>query len=217
MDKVAVITGDIIGSTAIRRSKQKDKFPLLIKECLNEVRKTEKKTIKQPFEIFRGDSFQGVVTDVKRSVVIALKIKAGLIMRSGEIKRGVLDARISIGIGRINYQAKAIKESDGVAFHLSGKQLDEMKVKNDRLSITSDNNKINQHLELLSVLLGLITKRWTAQQAEVMYYLLNDKTQSAIAELLDVKQPSVFQRAFLGHKNELLKALDYFQLLSDSI
>ncbi len=217
MDKVAVITGDIIGSTALRKGKQKDQFPLLVKECLNEVKKSEKKAIQQPFEMFRGDSFQGIVTDVKRSMIVALKIKAGLIMRSGELNRGKLDARISIGIGRINYQAKAVKESDGVAFHLSGKQLDEMKIKNNTLSIISDNDKANQHLEVLSVLVGLVTKRWTAQQAEVMYYLLNNKTQSTIAELLKVKQPSVFQRAFLGHKNELLKALDYYQWLSDSI
>lgn len=217
MSKVSVITGDIIGSTFIRNDKRKDKLLDLIKECLKDVKKSEKNAIQQSFEIFRGDSFQGIVVDIKKTVAIVLKIKAGLLMRSMQLKNAKLDARISVGIGSAGAAAKIIKESDGIAFHLSGKQLDEMKEKNKRISIVSEDDKLNKHLDLLSTLLELITKRWTFQQAEVMYYLLNNKTQTDIAEILKLAQPSINQRAQLGRKNEIMKAINYFEWLSLSM
>lgn len=215
MTKVAVITGDIVESTFIRGTGKNDKFPIVIKECLVAVKNSEKKAIKKPFEIYRGDSFQGIVTDVKRALIVVLKIKAGLVMRSVNVNSR-LDARIAIGIGDINSAAKSIKESDGIAFNLSGKTLDEMKAKNKRISILSTNEKTNHHLDLLSTLVDLIAKRWSPQQAEVVYHSLNGKTQNEIARLIAIKQPSIFQRAFLAHKNELMKALEYYEWLSES-
>lgn len=75
-------------------------------------------------ELYRGDSFQLLVEDPALAIYIAILLRAGLIYNTPDTSDGVWDARISVGIGSIDFISENIVTSDGEAFLLSSTQLD---------------------------------------------------------------------------------------------
>lgn len=196
MDIFAVITGDIIKSSKIR---EEERGHLLheLKISLEQINEQFIKAATPPFEIYRGDSFQIVLQQPHQALLIGFIIRAKLRgITASEKKEAVnyWDARISIGIGSIAYQAAKIVESDGEAFQLSGRGLDEMKKRNS-LSIRTVWPEINEEFEVACALSETIVDRWTVLQAKVIYsYLLENKTQQELAEEFDITQGAVSQR-----------------------
>lgn len=77
-------------------------------------------------ELYRGDSFQLLVEDPAMTTKIAILLRAGLIYHTPNKDAGMWDAKVSIGIGSIDFISDNIVTSDGEAFIYSGRQLDNM-------------------------------------------------------------------------------------------
>lgn len=192
----AVITGDIINSTHLTELERK-KMLRVLKKTFDSI---ESKTKKSDFKIYRGDSYQGICEKPEEALLLALKIRAALLRTELDDKRKKLDARMAIGIGLAGKMNKTIGQSDDEAFRNSGQLLnpktkeDYKRLKEYTLLFKSPWEEVNVEMEvLLSALDGLINK-WTSEQAEVVYELLGNKTQTAVAIQLKKSKGAISER-----------------------
>ena len=109
-----VITADIINSTKIDITHR----DLLLK-TLQHITDDLKRKFTLQIEIYRGDSFQVLIDDAIHGMLCAVLIRAGLMYLAPEKEKW--DARLSLGIGNVQYENKHITMSDGDAFRLSGR------------------------------------------------------------------------------------------------
>jgi len=188
---VAVITGDIVASSQLGKEGRKQLFNQL--DVIGNDMQRHIGGIRS--EIFRGDSIQILVKQPERA------LKAAMLMRTG-LKRGLyqhqnsypIDIRLAIGVGEIGYEGESLGTSDGEAFQLSGRALDQMK-RRESLKINTPWPEINQEMALACALSEAITGRWSAAQAEIIYaYLLQQKTQQELAKEFGISQGAVSQR-----------------------
>lgn len=208
-----VITGDLIKSVEFRKSR--NHILLRLKEILLSAPGIE--THEGEFilfsDIFRGDSFQGILSKPSSSLKIALFIQTQL---SREPIGGVhIESRLGIGFGTVDFLDKdRIVECDGVAFRLSGQALDQTD-KYRRLTMLSPSEEMNRHLNIMSAFLDAIMQRWSQEQAEAISFWLQGYTQESIAHTLGIKQPAVHQRLQLAGHFAIKEALEYFSWLTD--
>lgn len=191
---IAVITADLIDSSLYSRT------------LLNKVLKalnTEFNSVQQEFpnddlkfKIYRGDSFQGVTTNLKLALNIALRLKSCLnkikVTREEEVSQ--VDAKFAIGIGSFDFKAATLAESNGQAFQFSGRTLDDMKNDARRIRLKTASENINSEFEASLFLLDAIMEKWSRASAEVVYYLLLEMKETEIAEVLSISQSAVNQR-----------------------
>jgi hypothetical protein len=203
-----VLTGDLVGSKTLER----DRPPVL--NVLKRAFKAALSFEQAPGEftlfsrIFRGDSFQAVVSDAANTLRVALFLRARLLMVNLPV--GQPDARIGVGIGTIESLNKArIEESDGEAFRYSGRALDGLRGYR-RLSLLSPWARWNEQLEPLASSLDAIILRWTPEQAEAISYMLQGRKQREIARRLGVKQPAVQQRLLKAGHFAVSDCLSFF-------
>jgi hypothetical protein len=220
MMQQGVITGDIVNSTRIELE-QKEAFFNKLEEYLKKLDSEFNTTS----EVFRGDSFQCLVKKSGQSLKLALLQKtfirslnprsAQLLFRnisSGKIfiPGKVVDARIAIGIGEIDFISNRLAVSSGKAFELSGQLLDKMKSKKQSFAI-STNDIFNEELQTELILLDTIISRTTALQCEVINYKLRGYTEVQIAEQLKIEQSAVNHRSNGGNWNAIDAMLKRFE------
>lgn len=182
--KAAVITGDVIGSTKLTSVRRK-KLQNLLKKFI-EV--TSGKFPDFKAEQFRGDSIQAILTRHHPSALLtALALQTNLISHDFGI-------RLSIGLGEISFRSNNIITSDGSAFQVSGALIDDIKKRNEYISIASTIDNFNKEWYVHSATLNYILERLTMQQAQAVYLQLQNLTQEEIAAKLKISQPSVHQR-----------------------
>lgn len=187
----AVFTGDIVGSSKFKISRRSHLLSAL-KTSFGNIEDIFPGAIYTPFEIHRGDSFQGVLSRPELALAAAIVIRAGL--RSGfqtVKRRKALDARIAVGIGSIDYLPNGRgTEGDGDAFRRSGPVLDKMKG-DRRLVICTPVKEINAELDTECALLDAVINRWSTEQARVILYQVKGLTQESAAKELGISQPAV--------------------------
>lgn len=139
------------------------------------------------YEYFiRGDSIQIVLqTNALREVIL---LKTVLQFSLG------VKIRASIGIGRINGLSERLSDSNGEAFTLSGRGLDLMKKESKYLTINVLDDDVKAEWQIHAAVLDYFEASQTANQAIVIYWLLQNKTQVEIAEIAGISQPSVNKR-----------------------
>jgi hypothetical protein len=207
----AVVTGDIVKSGKF--GSDREKALKTLKGALNSLSNFRGKSIEGVSDIFRGDSFQIVISEPASALEIAIYLKAELL--SKPIKGKNIDVRIAIGIGEIeSLNKKNIQESDGEAFRLSGNALDGIS-KYRRFSINSGINELNKQLEFISSSIDSITRRWSSEQAEAILLWLSGDTQNFISKKLGISQPAVNQRLQLGGHFTLSESFELFKHLLD--
>ncbi|UBM59155.1 SatD family protein [Marinilongibacter aquaticus] len=173
-----VITADIVHSTGLAEEQRTALRQLLAQEA---------KGSEGRYEYFiRGDSFQILLE--KNALRETLMLK-NLFFFKLEIR-----CRASLGIGSIGQIAENLSNSNGEAFVLSGKGLDQMKNKAQLLSLHSADEKINAEWNVHCRTLDYIERGQTKNQAEAMYWLLKGKNQTEIARLIGIEQSSVNRR-----------------------
>jgi len=209
-DKIySVITGDIVKSRKF--GSDREKALRILKDALNSLSDFRGKSILGVSDIFRGDSFQMVISEPDSALEIAIFLKTRLLTET--IKEKNIDVRMAIGIGKIESLNKEnIPESDGEAFRLSGNALDGIS-KYRRLSIKSGTDELNKQLEFIASSLDSITRRWSPEQAEAILLWLSGNTQTSISKNLGVSQPAVNQRLQLGGHFTLKKSFELFKHL----
>jgi hypothetical protein len=189
----AVITGDVVGSSKFRA--QHENLITTLKTAFKEIEEWKPDSILARFSIYRGDSFQGVLSKPEEALTVSIFIRGALRCWCKAPRReSALDSRISIGIGTIDYLPKGSgTEGEGDAFRRSGLILDEMKG-DQRLLISTPWNPINVELEAECSLLDALIDKWSPEQAQALLYYLKGFTQIQIAEELGVSQPAVAYR-----------------------
>lgn len=187
MKTPAVITGDIINFTKLAAKLRK----ALIEDTEDLLKNWISR--KANAEIFRGDSYQVLFDDGLSAITRSIQLICWFKKHSDEKQNIHLSTRISIGIGQVSYHGKNVLNSDGEAFHLSGRNFDTMKA-DQYLSIhTSDPHK-NATIEIILNFVNKYLGNWNKGQAEVIFWQLEGKNQQEIAKMLSISQPSVNSR-----------------------
>ncbi|MGV8878917.1 MAG: helix-turn-helix transcriptional regulator [Sphingobacteriaceae bacterium] len=203
--KANVLTGDIAGFTTI----PPDKRVIIIKD----LKKILNSWVAQPgyAEIFRGDSFQLLFKDIAEALKRAIQLRCWLKSQHAKKNKTLLDAKIAIGIGDIAYFSERILDADGEAFHLSGRTFDVMKAPG--LKIMTADETLNKQLDIILSLLDAIISTLTTGQAEVLFMLMENKTQTDIATELNIAQSAVNNRIKLAQWKNIDKTLQYLTSL----
>lgn len=206
----AVLTGDLVGYSRFRTNDRRD----ILLHLKDSFKKIPPDISASKFWVFRGDSFQGILSRPEEALKAALLIRSSLIAKY-KGKRSRLDARIAIGLGAIDYLPRRVGEGDGEAFRNSGLELDGMKQSEKNLMVKTPWEELNDELKTECALLDAVIERWTREQAEAVMYQLLDSTQEEIAAILKISQPAVFHRLrtcgsraiqeFLQRYNEVVK------------
>ncbi|WP_316838995.1 hypothetical protein [Pedobacter gandavensis] len=187
MKTKAVITGDIINFTKLSAAKRKELI-----EDTGKLLKTWIKA-KENAEIFRGDSYQVLFENIQEAITKSIQLICWFKKHSDEAAKIYLSTRISIGIGKVAYLGKNVLNSDGEAFHLSGRNFDTMK-EEEFLTIHTNNELKNDGIKIILNFVNKYIEKWTKGQSEVIYLLLEGKTQKETAKILSLSQPSVNSR-----------------------
>lgn len=182
--KAAVITGDVINSSALSTVARK-KMQRILDSFANQSQKLWSDLVMQQY---RGDSIQAILTTNR---LLALRI--GLLMQS-RLMASKFGIRISIGMGEISFQSGNILTSDGTAFRASGPYLDALKKSGEIISVAGTDDDFTAEWQTHSTSLNYIIQDWTPQQAEAVDLQLTGLTQQQIARKLKISQPSVHQR-----------------------
>ena len=204
MEKIAVISADIINSSKFEEHAFLDTINVLEEPAGNYLVKQG-----EPILSSRGDSFQLMTKEVTGSFLKAIYLKSYFRKKQVELKntsgKKMIDARISLGIGRAKNIPTNIGKSMEQPFVLSGRALDAMKKKQQTIIITTPNEEFNKEFELACSFLDNIFAGWTLAQAEVIYYLVQGFKQVEIADILKLSQPSVSNRIQLARWNLIEK------------
>ncbi|MES2457325.1 MAG: sigma factor-like helix-turn-helix DNA-binding protein [Bacteroidota bacterium] len=202
----AVVTGDIIGFTKLAPAKRKKLI-----EDTSDLLKTWIKE-KTNAEIFRGDSYQVLFEQAKESISRSVQLVCWFKKHSDESNDIHISTRISVGVGEVAYLGKNVLNSDGEAFHLSGRNFDTMK-NEEFLSVHTGDSEKNEGIEIILNFVNKYLGNWTIAQAEVIFLLLEGKTQQEIAEQLNLTQPSVNSRLKSAGWKEFEPAITYMTKL----
>jgi len=182
-NSIAVLTGDIVGSTNFPHSMYED----LLYTLQNQLTLIRNEHPSNEFDITRGDSFQVILHNPEDAAKYALLIRTSL--KSRNIR---FDCRISIGIGHNSAIRHNIGNSTGDAFTLSGRTLDKMS--SDRLKISTLNNNFNDNFTLLTKYIDQQISELTERQSEIAYIMLKaiaPLTQGEIAKMLGANRVSI--------------------------
>lgn len=179
----AVITADMVNSTGFAR----EDAALWLEELIRILRESPTfQWVLKP-EIYRGDSFQGVLKNAGDAMHVAVLARAA--MRSNSPHT---DLRIAIGIGKTELVTDRPGTSDGEAFRLSGRLADHIRMQKARIGIALPvpSEPLNASLDLLET----VIENWTTAQSEVIVALLQNQSISLIAERLGISQSAASQR-----------------------
>ena len=191
----AVITGDIVDSSQVNGS-EKNQLIDSLKESFQGIKKwqaTSDDGSLPKFAIFRGDSFQGLLSNPADALRASIFIRSGMRKNQPTDKETNWDVRLAVGIGPVDHLPENISEGDGPAYRKSGPILDDLKG-DYKLAITTPWEQINGEFKTSCALLDAIIAKWTAQQAEIVWLLLQEKKAKTIAEELDISQAAVHYR-----------------------
>lgn len=216
---VAVLTGDVIGSTKLA---QRTPLTTLFAEAFATL--TRRKVVLRPFEVFRGDSFQGLVR-ADSSLWAATLIRARM-RAHGEgtgSRRSAVDARIAIGIGQVDRPQRRVATSDGEAFRLSGRLLETLGHGRHqrRLAVEMAPALVARHGATVVAMLDELMRRydaivsgWTVPAAaSIVAQWSVERTQAEIADELGISQPAVSQRLRAANADEARRILKLFESL----
>jgi hypothetical protein len=198
-----VITGDVSNFTAVAPDQRE--------ELINDTTRLIKSWVskKEYAEIFRGDSFQLLLNDADETLKRSIQLRCWFKQHSPDKQQHLLDARVSVGFGGVAYFGKSILDSDGEAFHLSGRAFDDMKTTHNYFQVSTVDSVLNEQLKIILGLADIIISQWTKNQAEVIFLLLEGKTQQEMADELRIAQSAVNNRIKLARWKEIDKTMRY--------
>ncbi|MFP2994913.1 hypothetical protein ABN763_03335 [Spongiivirga sp. MCCC 1A20706] len=219
--KSAVITADIIDSSTY----DPQSYEFIIGQLKAEARLIQEdfKEAEVHFEIYRGDSFQLVINDAHKALQAAIRIKAAinkivLISKKSKSASKMVDIRMSIGIGAIDYEADLVRESNGPAFHYSGRGFDTfIKNSNIKTLVNTENNNVNNEFKTSLKFFDYLVDRWSIASAEVVYYLLQGFTETKIADMLGISQAAVNLRKKAAGWDEIQSLLNRYEQVIKAI
>jgi hypothetical protein len=201
----AVLTGDIVNSTAMTAARERT----LVKG-LKKVLPADQTSF------YRGDSFQVFLREAEGALRTALICRTMAIsLTEDDAVRG--DVRISIGVGEVKLPVKMPEAARGDAFFLSGRGLDDIEETEEQLSIRSGHALADIGFEVMANYLDAIYRDMTVKQAVVLLGLLQGQTQQHIALKIKKSQSTVSQLTNAGRWPEIERLLQQFEMLINQI
>lgn len=190
----AVMTGDIVGSSKLNPNELSRQMAAL-RSSFDALEHTLPNALLAPFEIYRGDSFQGVLSKPADALRAVILIRATLRCASAPKQHTPTpDARIAVGIGSAEFlPGSKAAEGRGQAFLSSGPALDRMK-RDQRSVIRTPWPEVDAELDTECALLDALVNRWSIPQAQAILAQIRGLTQEKTAEELGISQPAVRQR-----------------------
>lgn len=201
----AIITGDIVNSTKLSREER-----IVMLYSLQEIPMILNDISSVNFEIFRGDSFQILVSDPWQVLKVALIIRAFLrSQKLGENKK-ILDSRIAIGIGSLDFQSEELSTSDGEAYRFSGRLLDEMD--KAKLAIKTPWLEVNEELSLNTAFADRIISSWKQKQSRVVYEsLITGMNHNELAQKLGITRQMIGKSLRASNEDLILEYIHRFE------
>lgn len=191
---IAIITADIINSRKITSEKWLETLQSILdkygKNPLN-------------WEIYRGDSFQLEIPVVK-ALEAAFRIKSTI----KQFK--LLDVRMAIGIGEVNYRSDNIMTSNGSAFIHSGECFGNLEKRT--LGIKTPWEKFNHKMNVMLQLACLTADKWSVISSKtVAYHLVHPLVSQRKAALAFKKsQGRVSESLQRAGFKEIKQLIDYY-------
>lgn len=178
MAYIAVLTGDLIGST---RVSDPDAYREILRELLSLL--TEKFAART--SVFRGDGFQLAVDSGTNIFRMALLLRTGLIARSENEWRW--DARMGIAFGKGRLQEN---DENSEAHVHSGRTLDSIGKENMRVWCPNEAMEMGTGVatEFVDDLLNTMTP---VEAQTLFYYLLERGSHQSIADRLGKQRPTI--------------------------
>jgi hypothetical protein len=199
-----VLTADIRGFTKVSAD-QREKLIHSINDVLHSWVEPEHT------RIFRGDSIQMLFRDPMECLRRTIQLRCWL--KKSDFADGfMLDARLAVGIGKIDYYGDTVLDSDGEAFHLSGRAFDMLQA-DEFIRIATSDEVLNEQLDIIVRWMDIQIRDWTRAQAEVIYLLIENKTQQEMAGELGVVQSAINNRLKLARWKEVERTIDYIASL----
>ena len=203
----AIITGDIVDSTKMIADERESMLHMLqsLPDLLLPISGMS-------LEIFRGDSFQIRVHEASLSLRMAIAIRAYVrTHRFAEINRQ-WDARLSIGIGTLDYEGNTLATSDGEAYRISGRGLDS--IGKSRLAIYTPWIGVNEELRVSTAFADNIISGWSQSQSRVFFQSLTTTGSHAeIGYILGISRQMVDKALRTGKEDLLNLYIDRFEEL----
>lgn len=175
----AVVTGDIVGSSRLSPARR-EALPRVIHEGSRLLRREFPNLIPFDIDVFRGDSWQMLISSPPDALRALLTFRAFLLSR---VRDDGVDTRSAVGIGAVDFTGERVSEGDGEAYRLSGRALDDMP-SGRRMGISLPAER-SAHEELCQAAVALtdeIVQQWTSRQAHAVMESLCGRTQRQIAE-----------------------------------
>ena len=194
---IAVITGDIIGS---QKASPRLWLSSLKKE-LNAIGESPRY-----WEIYRGDSFQLLVTSPREVLRVAIKIKASLKCIPE------IDARMAIGLGDYAHREPRVTESNGTAFVHSGELFEKLKSEKQNLAIRSPWPEFDREMNLLLKLSLIVMDHWTMNAAEVVKTTMENpgKVQEELGQIVGIRQNAISNRLKRAYYDEIMEVNELY-------
>ena len=199
MKSGAIITGDIVDSTKLTLEGRNIMLNKLytIPDVLSPVQTVS-------IDIFRGDSFQIGISNADSALRCALAIRAWLRCNKIFGSKKVLDARLAIGVGTLDYESEVLSTSDGEAYRLSGRLLDKMD--KSRLEIRTPWGEVNDELKLLTAFADNIVSSWSQNQSKIILRsLVTLKNHVELSEELEISRQMV-DKSLKASREDLIEA-----------
>lgn len=208
MGWIGVITGDIVDSTEILSSGNRDRLLDILHSTISNVNTLAIANAR--IEIYRGDSFQIITDNAKATVWTAIALRSALTANSGANLRW--DARMGLGIGKGEFITDSVVESDGEAFRLSGQAFD-MLDKNSRMCIITPDDDFNDELSVSTNFADDIVSGWTQAQASVVYPLMmaEHTSQKDLAEIIGKTQQTISKLLLNAKAGNIIKYANRFR------
>lgn len=190
----AVITGDIIESSQAEKS-EKNALIKSLKQGFDDLKQWDTRNDKNlpKFDVFRGDSFQGVIATPATALKAALFLRSAMRKNQPVKKNESWDVRLAIGLGTVDHLPENVSEGDGPAYRNSGPYLDNLKG-DYKLAVVTPWESVNKEFKAACALIDAVIAKWTVQQAEIIWYLLQEMKAKTIAEELDISPAAVHYR-----------------------
>jgi hypothetical protein len=203
-ETVCVLTGDIVGSSALGRRRLGAVFEALAAAGSEVMGWTGGRGP----ERFRGDGWQLLIEDPGRALRVALRMRAAV---RAAVDRA--ETRIAVGFGAVRSGA-TLADSAGPAFERAGRGLDGLRTHRKLVLVDAFDDGPEQALvDGLAATCDVLSQRWTARQADVFARACapDAPTLKSIAGDLGVTPQTVQAHFSRGAGPALIDAIEAFE------
>jgi len=188
----AVITGDIVSFSKLP-TEQRRRLSGIMNKGSEAVRKAFKGSVPLEADVFRGDSWQLLISNAALSLRVGIFFRAYLRAAMGA---GKFDTRMAIAVGTVDFVPDdRVSKGDGQAYRHSGNALEQM-TRGSNMCFRFPGQEIEESLDVLVHLVDVLAINWSEKQALAITGALQGLKQEKIGSLW---KPPITQQSVNRH------------------